>query len=230
METTTAERFAYMRKEVIGQSQTQLAESLKIQQQVVAHIESGRTQRISPEILKILVDEYLINVEWLLWGYGRPTKIDDQEALEYKQESSCGCYDVPYWEKLPEELKRPQITSVHCDLELVESDWMRKTMNLRTIPMLGSSMNTYIIPLKDRNMLIMDLSSTDINKNGVYLFTTNGGNNLYIRFLSLLMDGSVKITAYENNEEKTKVLTPEQQKEFDFNVVGRILINASLTI
>ena len=246
LETTQAERFKYIREELLSYSQTILAKKIGVNQQIIADIERGKTKRLPTEVLKYLATEHLINLEWLLFGFGEPSKVIQKDRLltiienngneilekniQISKGNSCGSYDVPYWEGLPEDLRRPQITEVYSDLQLINTDWLSKPENLRTIPMLGDSMNTYSVPLKNKNMLIFDTSITDINKSGVYLFTTNNGNNLYIRFLSLNMDGSVKITAYKNNEQITKTLTSEQQEEYDFKVIGRIIINASLTM
>lgn len=126
-------------------------------------------------------------------------------------------------------IKTPAITSVWFDRELVENIWRRKPENLRIITMLGDKMNGGAYPLKDDDVLIMDISATDITRDGVYAFTTHGGKYIYINGVNRRYDSFYRFYFYNPNYPE-KVLSEEQVKDADIRIIGRIVKNLTLTI
>lgn len=141
------------------------------------------------------------------------------------------CFDIKYWEELPENLKRAKVHSVHTDREIIENDWQLKHENIRVIPMKGNSLQNYWYPMRHNHILAFDITNKDLNNDGVFVFTTNNGENIYIRKLNLLFDGNINIVDYTNPEPViVKTVSPERAKEVDMQIIGRVFKNISLRI
>ena len=147
-------------------------------------------------------------------------------------ECTCGeQYNIQYWEGLPDNLKRPKITSIHTDRELIYEDWQLKHDNLRVIPMKGDSLQNYWYPMRHNDILAFDISNKDLNNDGIFVFTTNNRENIYIRKLNLRMDGNIDVLDYkEPTPVIVKTITLEMAKEVDFEIIGRVFKNISLRI
>lgn len=166
------------------------------------------------------IEEYF-NVE-----YRELHLLTPEEAEKLKMiNENCSCseqYDIPYWEGLPEYLKKNDFTSAHIDKEIIENYWKYDAKNLRSIPIFTNHLNYYPeekFPFG--HIAAMDISSTDINKAGIYCFTTNSG--IFIRKINLLMDGSVQFMDYSQpTPQVSKVVTPEQLEEVNFTIIGRV--------
>lgn len=161
-------------------------------------------------------------------------KINNNNVDNITTNSECTCgeqFNVPYWENLPENLKRPKITSIHTDIELIENDWQLKSEIIRVIPMKGDCLQNYWYPMRHNDILAFDITNKDLNNDGIFVFTTNEGENIYIRKLNLLMDGNINVMDYTNHEPQiVKTITPEKAKEVNFEIIGRVFKNISLRI
>lgn len=145
---------------------------------------------------------------------------------------SCdGQIDVPYLECLPEEAKLPEIPSIRVDIKLVVNHWLRKPENLRIIPMQGDSLSSYIYPINNRDVLMIDINSKVPTREGIYAYSAKNNTLFFVAKLSQNMDGTIKIEKFEKNGDVTsKSITPEEQKEVDFKVIGRVVKNVTWTL
>lgn len=154
-------------------------------------------------------------------------KIDIPNVNTFSQAQK---FEIKYCEELPDEYKTPSVTSKWEDIEIIENLWGRKKEDLRIIPMLGSSLEGYWYPIKNRDLLLIDTSITDLTKSGIFLFSTRNNTNLFIRELILQLDGSVLLRAYEPNGNREAKYTAEQLEELDFRVIGRVFKNINFTL
>lgn len=152
----------------------------------------------------------------------------------YRMEHNCPCreqFEIKYMDELPEEARLPEITSVHVDMQLVVNHWQRKPENLRIIPMQGDNLSSYFYPIKNRDILIVDIESTIATREGLYVYSAHNNTMLFVGKLWQGMDGTIKIERFEANGEVTeKFITPEKQKEVDFKILARVVKNASLSL
>ena len=163
-----------------------------------------------------IIDEFNINSESAL---KTEKKIFEREYVEIK-----------YWEGLPDDLKIPDLTSKWEDIEIIENSWGKNFKDLRIIPMLGNRMDGYWYPMRNSDILIIDLSATDLSKSGVYFFTTLKGKHFFIRELELQIDGSVDIHWFENKKSGSVIYTKKELENYDFKVIGRIVKNVSFIL
>lgn len=139
--------------------------------------------------------------------------------------------EIPYYTNpnLKTDIKNPLVTSMWFDRELVENVWKKDPKNLRIIKMLGDKMHYGEYPLRNDDILIMDISETDPFIAGTYVFTTNNDKYIFICRVSRLMDGSYKFT-FLNPACPDRIETPEEAEELGLKIVGKIVKNLSLTI
>lgn len=150
-------------------------------------------------------------------------KLKNNEQSEY--------IEIPYYTNpnLKTELTVPDVTTVWLDRQIIENRWKRKPENLRVITMLGDKMDHGAYPLKLDDILLMDISDTDVTKSGIYAFTTNNGAYMFINGVNRKFDNSYRFYFY-NPVYPEKILTNEDVKKADIKIVGRIFKNLSLTI
>lgn len=175
---------------------------------------AARNSKYSEKEIVILSKELGINI------------IENQASNTYADKVELKYYENP---SLKVNIKNPLITSMWFDRELVENIWKKDPKNLCIIKMLGDKMNHGEYPLRPDDILIMDITETDPFISGTYVFTTNKDKYIFISRVSRLMDGSYKFM-FLNPAYPDKVQTPEEAKELDLKIVGKVVKNLSLTI
>ncbi len=199
-------------------SQKEIADILSITRQAIGGRIKDKTDFLTADVKRIF-DYYNVNLQML------DTKENNEVIADYIRSDDCSCseqYDIAYWEDLPEDLKKVDFSSCHVDKEVMENYWKLDYNNIRVLPIFTKQLTYYPeerFPYGE--IALMDISSTDIIKAGVYCFTTNSG--IFIRALNLLYDGSVQFIDYTDIEPKiSKTVPAEKLKEVNFNVVGRV--------
>ena len=125
------------------------------------------------------------------------------------------------------EFKIPMIQErVQFDREIIEHYWNRIPENLRWFPMLGNTMNAGEYPLNNNDVLIIDITSINNLKSGIYVYTTVGG--IFINGITKLKNGDIQFIFWNKNY-PDEVYTPEEIKAMNFKLVGRMVKNLSLT-
>lgn len=117
------------------------------------------------------------------------------------------------------------------DREIVENAWNRVPENQRIIKMRGDKMETGLYPLRNNDILIVDISQTNVAASGIYLYSTeiNGELDIFINNVYKRPDGSLKMS-YFNPKYDDIIYSPEELKNMKFNVIARVVKNISLTI
>lgn len=139
--------------------------------------------------------------------------------------------EIKYYQNpnLITDIRTPLVTSIWFDRELVENVWKKDPKNLRIITMLGDKMDNGDYPLKNDDILVIDLGETDVTKSGIYAFTTHNENYIFINGVNRKYDGSYRFFFY-NKLYPEKTFTPEETQKIDLKIVGRVVKNLSLTI
>lgn len=228
-ESTQQERFKYMREEFINLSQAQLAKKLGLNnQQRIADIETGRKQKIDSGILQILSSEYLINLEWLLFGTGFPTKVEENEyyAMQYGGEyvTSIPFYDVNASAGTGEMC----LEEISKNVLYFDTRWLQRVLGacpkyLSIIKAKGNSMDGGIYPIKDGDLLLVD-SSIKQGNNKVFVFREN--NELFVKQLHWNIDGSIDIISF-NETYNPRTIDEITQGFTNFEIIGRVIWNGS---
>jgi len=137
---------------------------------------------------------------------------------------------IPYWSELPEELKNPDFTCVTAERKAIENHWYSKPENLCIITMVGDALTKYWYPINNGDILIVDISHTEIRGNGVYFATSRENSRFWIREMQALINNDVEIKAYAPSGNTSKVFTREELKEVDFRIIGKVIKNVSFRL
>lgn len=142
---------------------------------------------------------------------------------------------INYWHHencVNDKIKDSEITSIVLDLELIINKLGCKPENLRIIAMPGEEMDGGSYPLKNGDILLIDISQRDLSNSGVYFVTTKNNQMVFVRRLLELMFDSIS-SSVDNPvyaPQVNKTLSPKQLEEMDFRVIGRVIKNMSLKI
>lgn len=127
-------------------------------------------------------------------------------------------------------LKSPLVKErVQFDREIVDA-WRRDSQSQRIIKMRGDKMNAGDYPLRDGDILIIDISERDVANSGMYLYTTDSqlGREVFVSNVNISPDGNYRLS-YFNDKYEDVIYTLEQIKEMNFTVWGRVIKNLMLT-
>lgn len=138
--------------------------------------------------------------------------------------------EIGYWEELPDDLKKSKVQSVWFDREIIENDWEMNPDNLRIIPMIGDKMTHYWYPIYNNDILIVDTNQDYIMGNGVYFATSRNNTRFWIREMQVLINDDIQVKGYAPSGETTKVFKPEQLKDVDFKIIGKVIKNVSFRL
>ena len=226
--TTQQERFQYMRKEILNLSQKTLADKLQTSQQNVADIETGRKKKIDSDILYALLTEFDINVEWLLFGTGNITKIDD--AMESSEAMPDTIISIPFYNALASAgngVDAPELEEkdlLYFDKRMLKNILGLNPKNLSIVRATGNSMDGGSKPIKDRDFLLVD-STIKEGDGKVFVFKEDG--ELFVKQLRFNMDDSIEIISF-NPEYPARVLTSSQLMFNPIEIIGRVMWNGSM--
>lgn len=146
-------------------------------------------------------------------------ELENQSALEIKY------YQNPKIQKL---IENPLITSMWIDYELFVNVWRKKPNDIKIITMVGDKMQgkPSVQSIKNGDVMFIDTTMTDINNGGIYAYETLNGTKLAISHISVMLNGNIRFY-YTNDIYEDEIRTPQELKELDFNVIGRVIKNAS---
>lgn len=127
-------------------------------------------------------------------------------------------------------LKSPLVKErVQFDKEIV-SMWRRVPESQRIVKMRGDKMNAGDYPLRDGDILIIDISERNVANSGMYIYTTTlpTGKEVFISNVNIRPDGDYRLS-YFNSKYEDVIYTPEEIEGMKFTVWGRVVKNLSLT-
>ena len=198
-------------------SRKEIAEALNITAQYACKV---KEKPLSVEQIKLIEEK--LNITF---------PVDETTELVASQ-SNTDKQEIVYWGKgLPceEKLKNPFITSLWFDSEVINYCWQKNVADLNIIAMPGDKMDGGIYPLKNGDILIIDKSQTDVSISGVYFYTTNNNEEVFVNNFRKKFDGSV-VLGYSNQKYDDAIVSMEQLEAAGINVVGRVIKNLFLMI
>lgn len=116
-------------------------------------------------------------------------------------------------------IKCPKITSLWLDRQLVNLDWELKEENLRIIAMPGDNMNGGANPIPNGAKLLIDITSTNILRSGIYAYMTKAG--LFVNRIKQKANGDVEFI-HKNADNAT--YTKQEIIDMHFEPIGRVII------
>lgn len=149
-------------------------------------------------------------------------------------------YCVNYWSidgVVPDQIFDPEISELVLDMQFIVKKLKCLPENLRIISMPGEEMNGGHYPLKNGDLLLIDISKTDISDSGVYFVTTHDNSRVYVRRLLEVMDdislplGTKAVKSSVDNpiyQSVNKLITEDRAIGMDLRVIGRVIKNMSL--
>lgn len=152
--------------------------------------------------------------------------------------SHANFINVPYWEGIDEEttnrIKDDGVPFLPLGLDYITNNLRCNPDNLRIISMLGDDMDGGTYPIRNKDLLLIDISRNQPYESGVFFVTTHGGTRQYVRrIFERMTDSSRYYTTIDNEiykKEIEKFWTVEKWEEADVQVVGRVIKNMSYTI
>lgn len=231
VQTTQGERFKYIRTEILNLSSIKLAQMLHVVTSTILNIEGDRTDRIEPRILKFLSQEYLINIEWLLFGTGDITKVDTQERYEH-QLTNENVIAIPFYNvkaAAGSGIEAPSYTDK--DVLYFDRRWIRNVLgadpsNLSIIQCKGNSMDSGTNnpdDIKDGDLLLID-TSQKMGNNKTFVFRED--NDLRVKKLKWELSGTLSIIS-NNPSFQTEILEPDMLALTNFEIIGKVIWNGS---
>ena len=186
----------------------ELAEALNITRQYANNIKD-----------KPLSQEQIAMIEKAL-------NVDLSPAVSTKSGSSEKI-ELLYWGKgLPceDKLKNPLVTSMWLDREVINGGWQKDEHNLNIVAMPGDKMDGGDIPFKNGDILIIDRTQTDISISGIYFYTTNNDEDVFVNNFRKRFDGTV-VLGYTNSKYEDSIVTIDQLEAAGYKVIGRVIKN-----
>lgn len=135
--------------------------------------------------------------------------------------------EIQYWGKgLPceEKIKNPLINSMWFDREVINGGWQKDENNLNIIAMPGDKMDGGDIPFKNGDILVIDKTQTDISISGVYFYTTNNDEDIFVNNFRKRFDGTI-VLGFTNSKYEDSIVTIDQLEAAGYKVVGRVIKN-----
>lgn len=135
--------------------------------------------------------------------------------------------EIQYWGKgLPceEKIKNPLINSMWFDREVINGGWQKDENNLNIIAMPGDKMDGGDIPFKNGDILVIDKTQTDISISGVYFYTTNNDEDIFVNNFRKRFDSTI-VLGFTNSKYEDSIVTIDQLEAAGYKVVGRIIKN-----
>lgn len=204
----------------LDMQQCDLANKIGILQQQLSKYERGENKPSADFFVK-LYENLNVNINWLLTGKGKIFISDSNNAGEEAVE-------IKYYENpnLVSSISNNRGLSLWLDGILVRNIWKKNEKDLRIIQMTGDCMDGSDTPIKNQDMLIIDISANNIMSSGIYAYTTRDDNFIFINGLKQNIDGSVNFYYWNKNYEET-LYNLADLKKIDFKVIGRVIKNMS---
>lgn len=160
-------------------------------------------------------------------------KIPREFSISHSSDSTVHeMIKIHYWDGLSgncDKIKNPLITSLWFDREIVYDEWKKDAENLCIIAMPGEEMDGGEYPIRNGNVLLVDESLKDISNSGIYFYTTQNNQRVFVNRIKERFDGTV-LFSFANSIYEDRIITREQLKQADFKVVGRVIKNLSLVL
>lgn len=223
--------------------QRELAEAMDVNINVISNRAVRNTKYSLDELIKISNYFSVDLISFSDYSENMPAdiKIDIPEVTDdsLNDDNLQGkSFNIPYWQGINEEItsriKDDEITEFCLDMQFIVKKLKCKPEDLRIISMTGDDMDGGTYPIRNRDILLIDISRNNVYESGIFFCTTHGGTRLYVRRIFERMTDSTRYYTTIDNEiykkEVEKFWTVEKWKEADVQIVGRVIQNMSYVI
>ncbi len=131
-------------------------------------------------------------------------------------------YHNPEYEHL---IKNKNVTSIWHDREITHLTWGKDENNLKYIAMPGDNMNGGVLPIRNGEPLIIDITSMDILRSGIYAYFTEAG--FFVNVIQQHANKNVIFTHW-NPAYKDNIYTMAELQKVGFKVIGRVIRSCDL--
>lgn len=197
---------------------TELAQILNMPVRTL-YTRSYRNSEVTPLELKKIEDFYNVNLFKSDTHKNNITSFPTADRIE-----------INYWEQLPDELKNPKIISCWFDREIIENAWGMSAEHLCIVPMVGDKMSHYWYPIRNGDILIVDMQQDHIMGNGVYFGTSQNNTRFWVREMQILMNQEIEFSGYAPSGETKKIYTTLDLEKVDFKLIGKVIKNVSFRL
>lgn len=115
---------------------------------------------------------------------------------------------------------------VQFDREIIEKIWAVNPDNLRIMTMHGNNMNATEYPLRNNDILVVDISGRDISRPGIYVYKS-AKSGITVSGIQQKQNGAL-ILINLDKKYPDEEYTAEELRNIDFKIVGRVVKNLSL--
>ena len=203
----------------------------------VSEVVAIATLRLGREVSRLEIANALeTSAQWAIKNKDLPLSDEQIEKIEevlgiklLVTSMYPGKIELKYWgEGLPceEKLKNPAINSVLMDREIINTDWATDEKELNIIAMPGDKMDGGVKPYRNGNILVIDKTQTDISLSGVYFFTTNNNEEVFVNNFRKTPFGQV-VFEFDNPKYENYEVSLEEFQNANINVIGRVIHNLS---
>lgn len=219
---TQAQRFKYMRETLLNMSQAKLAAELDENTPNIINIEHGRTQKLNNELLKKLSSQWNINIEWLLWGEGNPTKLDYMKEAEFKFNDKI--YGIPFYTT-----KEKENLLTDKDVLYFDTRWIRYFLeaepdNLALFYAQEDFMDGGDKSIKNGDLLLIDTSAKTGN-NKIFVIKDRD-DKIKIGKLKWNLNGTFEILC-NNSKYKEEFYDVCHNHQTVIEIIGKVVWNGS---
>lgn len=153
--------------------------------------------------------------------------ISPQIIIEETKEKAI---TIPYWndcEVNSEKIINPCFSELQLDLQKIIHTYKANYENLRTIAMPGDEMDGGAMPLRNNDMLVIDISINDTSSTGVYFCKNN--SSIFVRRIVELVGEGIYISV--DNPIYSDILngkmTYKELEDVGFKIIGKVIGNES---
>lgn len=154
-------------------------------------------------------------------------QIEDYFGIDLTGDTDC--VEIPYYDVKGScgtglmVCGEPTVSGVKFDNNMISKILRRKPSNLHIIEASGDSMESDIF---EKDVLLIDISEINPMIPGIYVFTTQNNEYVFIKRLSLRPDGVLDVIS-TNPKYPPYQFTVGDMERLDFSVKGRVIKNLS---
>jgi predicted DNA-binding protein YlxM (UPF0122 family) len=182
---------------------------------------------------KSLNDEQIEKIEKAFsFKFDDDAKLAEEIGMPEKiaEETKEKALTIPYWDDCElnkEKIINPCFSELQVDLQKIIHVYKANYENLRVIAMPGDEMDGGATPLRNNDMLLIDISINDTSSTGVYFCRNN--SSIFVRRIVELVGEGIYISV--DNPIYADILNGKMSykelEEVGFKVIGKVIGNES---
>lgn len=152
---------------------------------------------------------------------------------DIKTETQNKSITIQYWNDCDvnhEKIINPCFSELILDMQKVIHTYKKNPENLKFIAMPGDEMDGGIYPIKNNDLLVIDISINDTSSTGVYFCQNN--SSIFVRRITELVGEGIYISV--DNPLYSDILngkmTYQELEDVGFKVIGKVIGNESIRL